>query len=109
MARFGSGDDAFGLREQAARLEAVQLRDIDRFHHLVFQQLRYDHARSVVAQSAGMNVGRGEIMSEREHRQQRRVACLVAKIVAEHAARQFRTRVRFGGDETRLFARQDAA
>lgn len=93
MARFRSGNNALGLREQAACVEALELRDIDRFHQLVLEQLRYDHACSVIPQSARMDVGGSEVVPQREHRQQRRIAGFVSEVVAEDSARELRAGV----------------
>ena len=104
MARFRSGNNALGLREQAACVEALELRDIDRFHQLVLEQLRYDHACSVIPQSARMDVGGSEVVPQREHRQQRRIAGFVSEVVAEDSARELRAGVGLGRDVARLSA-----
>ena len=46
-------------------------------------------------------------MSQGEHRQQRGIACLIAKVVLELAACQFRTRGGLGCNETGLLAFED--
>lgn len=73
--------------------------DVYGFHQSIFQQLRYNHACAVVAEAAGMDVSRTEVVAECEHGQQRGVAGFVAVVVSEDAACQFGARVRFGGDE----------
>ena len=59
----------------------------------------------MVAQATGMDVGRFEVMAQGEHRQQRRVAGLVAKVVFKLATGEFRTAVRLCGDELCVFVR----
>ena len=54
-----------------------------------------------------MDVGRGEVVAEGEHRQQRRVARLVAEVVTELSARQLRARRRLGGDKARFLPFED--
>ena len=61
----------------------------------------------MVAKSAGVDVGRHEVVSEGEHGQQGCVAGFVAKVILEHAACEFRARGRFGCDELRLLAVED--
>ena len=56
-------DDSFCLCEKAAGFELFELFDVRRFHIAVFQQLRYDDAGTVIAQTAGVYVGGSEIMS----------------------------------------------
>ena len=55
--------------EKAAGFERFELFDVRRFHIAVFQQLRYDDAGTVIAQTAGVDVGGSEIMSQGKHRQ----------------------------------------
>ena len=62
-------DDSFCLCEKAAGFERFELFDVRRFHIAVFQQLRYDDAGTVIAQTAGVDVGGSEIMSQGKHRQ----------------------------------------
>ena len=70
MTGFRCRNDAFGLGEQAARVEGFQLLDVGGLHQSVFQELGDDDARAVVTQSARVDVGRGEVVSQGEHRQQ---------------------------------------
>ena len=46
-------------------------------------------------------------MSEREHGQQRRIACLISKVILELAACQLRAGCRFRSDKTGLLSFQD--
>lgn len=91
MARLGSRDDAFGSCEERTGLKRFELRYVHAFHVAVLDQLRHDYACAMIAETARMYVGRFEVMSQREHGQQRRIACLIAEVVTEHAARQFGT------------------
>ena len=102
MTRFGCRNDSFGLCKQTSGLEALQLRNIDRFHHLVLQQLRDNRSGAVIPQTTGMNVGRSKIVPQSEHRQQRRISRFITKIVTENATRQFRARIGFGCQKTGL-------
>ena len=70
MAGFRCRNDAFGLGEQAARVEGFQLLDVGGLHQSVFQELGDDDTRAVVTQSARMDVGRSEVVSQGEHRQE---------------------------------------
>ena len=101
--RLGSGDDALALCEERSRLEGLELRNIDRLHHLVFHQLADDRARAMIAQAARMDIGRGEVVAQGVHRDQRRIARLVAKVILELATRQLRAGSRLGGDDAHLF------
>ena len=51
----------------------------------------------MVAQAARVDVGRHEVVAEGEHREERRVARLVAKVILEMPSCQFGARSRFGG------------
>lgn len=108
MTGFRCRNDAFGLGEQAARVEGFQLLDVGGLHQSVFQELGDDDARAVVTQSACMDVGRSEVVSQGEHRQEGSVARFVSEVVLEMSARQFWARCRFGCDVTCLFPFLDA-
>ena len=102
VARFRRGDDAFTLGEERTGIEGFQLLDVNCLHQVVFQKLRHDDTGTVVAQSARVNVGRHEVVAEGEHREERRVARLVAVVVLEVSAGQFRAGCRFGRHVARL-------
>ena len=53
----------------------------------------------MIAQTASVDVAWLEVMTQGEHGEQRCVACLVAKVVAELTAGQLRTAVGLGGNE----------
>ena len=57
------------------------------------------HAGTVVAQTACVDVGGLEVVAQRVHREQRGVTSLVAEVVAELTACEFRTAVGLGCDE----------
>ena len=99
MAALGSRDDALSASKEHAGLECLNLRNVDTAHQSVFEKLRHDHSGSVVTQTAGMDVGRLELVAQREHGEQRRVASLIAKVVLELAACQLRTALWLGSNE----------
>ena len=99
-----SRDDALGTREQHARLEGLRLVEIHRLHQSVLHQLRHDHTRAVITQTAGMDRRRLEGMADRVHREQGSQTRLVAEVILELAPRQFRAGSWFRRDEPRLLA-----
>ena len=90
MVGLGRRDDALGAREGDAGFEGLELIDGLGLDDPVAQELADHHARAVVAQPAGVDLGRHEGVAERVHRQQRGHADRVAEVVAEHAAGQLR-------------------
>ena len=56
----------------------------------------------MVAQTTSVDVRRLEVMTQRVHREQRGVTCLVAEVVAELTTGEFRTTVGLGCDELRV-------
>ena len=68
-------------------------------HHTVLDKLGDNHACSVVAQTASMDVGRLEVVAEGVHRQQWRVTSLVTEVVTELTACQLRTAIGLSGNK----------
>ena len=76
-------------------------------HQTIRQQLADADTSTMIAQTSSVDVRRLEVVTQREHGQQRRVASLVAKVVAELAACQLRTAVRLSSNELSLLAVED--
>ena len=72
-------------------------------HVAVFDQPRDDHAGTMVPKTTGMDVSRLEVVPERVHRQQGRVAGFIAVVVFKLTAREFRTTLRLCCYKLRVF------
>ncbi len=103
MGGFGGRDDAFGAGEKDAGFEGFELGNVGGFDEAVFEQLADEGARAVVAQSAGVDVGGFEVVAEGVHRQEGCQPDSVPEVVAESAAREFRTGFGFDGDDAEVF------
>jgi hypothetical protein len=68
-------------------------------HQSVFNQLTYNHAGTVIAQAACVDVAGLEVMTQCEHGQQWGVTSLVAKVVTELSASKLWTAIGLGCDE----------
>ena len=99
MTTLRSRDDALCAGEEQGSLERLQLRDVHTAHQSVLDQLTDNRTSTMVTQSAGMDIGRLEAMTQRIHRQQRRIARGITEVVGEHSSRQFRTAGRLGSDK----------
>ena len=95
--RFRRRDDSLGASEEHARFEALDLVDRLGVDQLVVKELADERARAVVAQAAGVDLGRHEVVTQGVHGNQRSHPDGVAEIVAKDAARQLRARRRLGG------------
>src|SRR5574344_2399400 len=73
-------------------------------HHLILDKLGNDGTGTVITQTAGMYVGRVEIVAQCVHRQQRSISGFITEVVFELTSCQFRTTLRFGSDKLSLFA-----
>ena len=104
VAGLRSGDDAFGLGEELAGGEGIQLADVRGLDETVLEQLGDDGAGAVVAQAARVDVGGTEVVAQGEHRDQRGVAALVAEVIHELALGQLRAGSRLRGDVAGLLA-----
>ena len=100
----GCGDNALSACEEHACLEGLELWYVDAVHQSVLDELRDDHARTVVAQTAGVDVGGLEVVAQGVHGQQWRVAGLVAEVVAELSSGELGAAVGLCGDELGLLA-----
>ena len=107
MTALGRGHDALGAREEYARLETLQLRDVYTMHIAVLDELRHDHSGSMVAQTARMDIGRFEVVAQGEHGQQRSISRLVAEVVFKLASGQLGAARWLGGDKFGLSAVED--
>ena len=99
VAAFGSGDYALCLRKDKTFLESLQLRDIDSLHKAVLDKLGHNHAGTVVAETAGVDVCGTEVVAQGEHRDQRGEARLVAKVIVEHTLGELGAAQRLSCDE----------
>ena len=90
MARLGGRNDALGAGKEHSGIKGFELRNIYATHQPILEQLRDDHACTMIAQTASMDVSGLERVTQREHRQQGRVTRLVAKVVTELATGEFR-------------------
>ena len=61
----------------------------------------------MVAQTTGMDIGRLEIVTKREHRNERCISCLVAEIILEDTTRELGATCRFGGNKLGGLAVED--
>ena len=86
----GRRDDALGAGELHAGLEGGDLRHRHRLDQAFVQQLRHQRRIAVVAQAAGVDAGRHEVVAQRVHLHQRRVAGDVAVVVGVDALGQRR-------------------
>ena len=77
-----------------------------RFDLAEFEQMAEQRRRAVIAQSAGMNSGRNEIVAQCVHLDQRRQLRRVAVIVGERSLGQAGTGGRLHCDDPRTLARQ---
>ena len=91
MTALRSRNDALGAGKKHTRLEGLKLRNVNTVHVAVADELGDDHARTVVAQSAGVDVSWFEVVPQGVHGQQRRVAGLVTEVILELAAGEFGT------------------
>ena len=100
--RFRGRNDALALGKHSGSLKRVELLNIHCTHQSILHQLAHHRPSAVVAQTASVDMRRGKLMAQRVHRNQRRVASLVAKVVLEFATSEFWARCRFGGNEARV-------
>ena len=100
MGRLRRGDDTLRFGEESGGVERLKLRDVYGVHQPIFLQLADDGARTVVTQTAGVDMCRSEGVAERVHGDERRVTRLIAEVVLKAAARQLWARGRFGGYDT---------
>ena len=68
-------------------------------HQTVLDELGDNHASTVVAQTASVDVAGLEVVAQGVHRQQWGVASLVAEVITELAASELRTTVGLSSDE----------
>ena len=85
--------------EEHTSLEGLELWNIHTMHIAVLDELGDDHAGTMVAQTACVDVGGLEVVTQCVHREQWGVTSLVAEVVAELTAGEFRTAVRLGCNE----------
>ena len=95
------GNDAFGSRELHRGGEAFRLRDRLRVHQPLFIQVRDERGHAVVAQPAGVNGVRDEVVPEGVHFHQRCHAGGVAEVVRVDTPGQGRARGGLGGENAR--------
>ena len=100
--RKGGREPALGIGELDRGFERLALRVGDCLHTAAPHQARHDRRVAVVAQPAGMDGRRHELVAEGVHREQRRHARGVAEVVVEGAFGQRRARRRLGSDEPHL-------
>ena len=81
--------------------KCLKLGYVDSVNHAVAAQLADDSSRTMIAETAGMYIGRREIVAEGIHRNKRSITGLIAEIVLQHTACQFRTRRRLCCNKTR--------
>ena len=94
-----SRDDTLCAGEEHTSLEGLELWDVDTMHQTVLDELGDNHASTVVAQAASVDVAGLEVVAQGVHRQQWGVASLVAEVVAELAACELRTAVGLSSNE----------
>jgi hypothetical protein len=102
--RLGRRDDPLAGGEAHRRLEGGVLADRLRLDHPLLDQRGETGRVPVVAQAAGVDGRRDEVVPQRVHRHQRRHADGVPEVVGVDAAGQRGAGGRLGGDEARLFA-----
>ena len=88
----GARHRALGAGELDGGLEHLALRVGDRLHAPRLHEVADDRRVAVVAQAAGVDGGRDEVVAEGVHRQQRRHAGGVAEVVVEPPAGERGTR-----------------
>ena len=99
MATLWSRNDALGTREKHTCLERLNLGDVNTMHVSILDKLRNDHARTMIAQTAGMDVGWLEVMTQGKHRQQWSISRFISEIILKLTTCQLRTALRFGSDK----------
>ena len=109
VGRLGGGEDALGPGEPHAGLERRPLVDGLRLDEPLLLEHRHERRHAVVAEPAGMDRLRDEVVAERVHLHQRRHLGRVAEVVAVDALGQRRRRLRLDRDDPRLRAAAQAA
>ena len=102
MGRFGSRDDALGAGEHHPGFEGGGLRHGDGLDQLLVVELRDQRRIAVIAQTAGMNARRHEVVAQRVHLHQRREAGGIAVVVGIDALGQRRAGGRLDGNKADL-------
>ena len=105
----GRRDDPLGAGEPDRRLEGRRLRVRPRLDHALLDERADDRRVAVVAQAAGVDRRRHEVVAERVHRHQRGQPDRVAEVVAVGAPGQGRAGGRLGGDEAGRAGRRGAS
>ena len=100
----GRRDDGLGAGEGDRRLEAGELADGAGLDEAVVQQLRDQRRGAVVAQAAGVDAGRHEVVAERVHLDHRRHPGGVAEVEVVDALGQRRAGGRLDGQQPHLLA-----
>ena len=100
VARLGRRDGALGAGELDGRLEHLPLGVGGRLHAPVLHQVADDRRVAVIAEPAGVDRRRDEVVAERVHRQQRCHPGGVAEVVVEAALGQGRARRRLDGEQS---------
>ena len=91
MTALWSRNDSLGAGKEHTCLERLQLWNVHTVQITVLEQLRDDHTGTMITQTTSMNVGRFEVMTQGEHRQQRSVASLITEVIFELTSCQLRT------------------
>ena len=105
----GRRDDALGPAERHRRARRRRSCDRAALDQALLDQRTESGGIAVVAQAAGVEGRRDEVVSQRVHRHQRRHPDGVAEVVGEPPAGQRRARGRLGRKEARVQALAQAA
>ena len=102
MSRLRCRDDALGPCELHRGREALGLRHRFRVHHSLFVEVGDHRSHAVVAQAAGVDRVRDEVVAEGVHLHQGGHPCGVAEVVGVHTTRKRGTRRRLGSEDPRV-------